>query len=214
MHTHTCWLRSSPRLGHTRHTSRTSATKFGHGPAQALASGPFAAVRLHRASRTPTPAVVRWWQRSRQRGRTPAASRRLPGPHSSGGRFPPQRPPALKTSRPSSPRSPSSLPGAVSRSSSPSIGRPSRPCVSATQARVSRSSSRPCLSATQARVSRSSSEAGEAGPASALRRHAFLHQVKLVKLVVGLVLEVEHLHAQGGVLDRGLVLLGEVKWDP
>jgi hypothetical protein len=140
VHTHTCWLRSSPRLGHTRHTSRTRATKFGHGPAQALASGPFAAVRLHRASRTPTPAVVRWWQRSRQRGRTPAASRRLPGPHSSGGRFPPQRPPALKTSRPSSPRSPSSLPGAVSRSSSPSIGRPSRPCVSATPARVSRSS--------------------------------------------------------------------------
>ena len=32
-----------------------------------------------------------------------------------------------------------------------------------------------------------------------------------MKLVVGLVLEVEHLHAQGGVLDRGLVLLGEVK---
>ena len=32
-------------------------------------------------------------------------------------------------------RSPSSLPSAVSRSTSPSIGRPSRPCVSATQAR-------------------------------------------------------------------------------
>jgi len=139
--------------------------------AQALAWGPLAAVRLHRASRTPTPAAVRWLQRSRQRGRTPAASRRLPGQqqfcrllavpscgrrsllyqstyrnstafiwHSSGGRCPPQRPPALKTSRPSSPRSPSSLPKSVSRSSSPSIGRPSRPCVIATPARASRSS--------------------------------------------------------------------------
>jgi len=47
--------------------------------AQALARAPLAAVRLHRASRTPTPAAVRWRRRSRQRGRTPAASRRLPG---------------------------------------------------------------------------------------------------------------------------------------
>jgi hypothetical protein len=47
--------------------------------AQVLAWGPLAAVRLHRSSRTPTPAAVRWRQRSRQRGRTPTASRRLPG---------------------------------------------------------------------------------------------------------------------------------------
>ena len=40
--------------------------------------------------------------------------------HSSGGRCPPHRPPAPKTSRPGSPRSPSSLPKSVSRSSSPS----------------------------------------------------------------------------------------------
>jgi len=46
---------------------------------QAIAWGTLAAVRLHRASRTPTPAAVNWRQRSRQRGRTPAASRRLPG---------------------------------------------------------------------------------------------------------------------------------------
>ena len=51
--------------------------------AQALAWGPLAAVRLHRASRIQTPAAVRWRQRSRQRGRTPAASRRLQD-HSNG----------------------------------------------------------------------------------------------------------------------------------
>jgi hypothetical protein len=60
--------------------------------------------------------------------------------HSSGGRCPHQRPPAIKTSRTSSPRRPSSLPKSVSRSSSPSIVGPSRPCASATQARASRSS--------------------------------------------------------------------------
>jgi hypothetical protein len=46
--------------------------------AQALARGPLAAVRLHRASRTPTPAAIRWRRRVR---------------------CPPRRPPALKTSK-------------------------------------------------------------------------------------------------------------------
>jgi len=47
---------------------------------------------------------------------------------------------ALRTSSPSISRSPSSLPSAVSRSSSPRIGRPSRSYVSATPARASRNS--------------------------------------------------------------------------
>ena len=50
----------------------------------------------------------------------------------------PSASPALRTSRPSISRSPSSLPSAVSRSSSPRIGRPSRSYVSATPARASR----------------------------------------------------------------------------
>jgi hypothetical protein len=49
--------------------------------AQALARGPLAAVRLHRTlgSGTARAAVRRRWRRCCQRGRTPAASRRLPG---------------------------------------------------------------------------------------------------------------------------------------
>jgi hypothetical protein len=58
--------------------------------------------------------------------------------HSRGVRCPPRRLPALRTSSPSISRSPSSLPNAVSRGSSPRIGRPSRSCVSASPARVSR----------------------------------------------------------------------------
>jgi hypothetical protein len=60
--------------------------------------------------------------------------------HSIGVRCPPRRLPALRTSSPSIARSPSSLPIAVSRSSSPRIGRPSRSCVSAAAARASRNS--------------------------------------------------------------------------
>ena len=116
--------------------------------AQALAWGPLAALRLHQASNPRRRPLAATQPPTRAHARSlPQAPRTTSMAHfsyrnstafiwhSSGGRCPPQRPPALKTSRPSSPRSPSSLPGAVSRSSSPSIGRPSRSCVSGTPAR-------------------------------------------------------------------------------
>jgi hypothetical protein len=65
--------------------------------------------------------------------------------HSNGVRCPPRSLPPLRTSSPSISRSPSSLPSAVSRSSSPRsssprIGHPSRSCISASPAHASRNS--------------------------------------------------------------------------
>ena len=106
--------------------------------AHAFALGPLAAVRLHQAvgSGTARAAVRRRMWRCCQRGRTPAASPRLLGAssssrnstvfiwHSSGVRCPPRCLPALRTSSHSISRSLSSLPSAVSWSSSSRIGSP------------------------------------------------------------------------------------------
>jgi hypothetical protein len=126
--------------------------------AQSLAQGPLAAVQLHQAvcSGTACAAVRRRQRRCCQLGHKPAASHRLPGQQQA----PPTatQPPSfgiqeesgvplgvfqlvLRTSRPNSPQSQSSLSSTVSLSSSPRIGRPSRTCVSTTSARGSRSSS-------------------------------------------------------------------------
>jgi hypothetical protein len=108
--------------------------------AQALAWGPLAALRLHRASRTPTPAAVRWRQRSRQRGRTPAASRRLPGQQQRQAPPTATRPPSfgiqaeagvplsvLQLSRPAGPAPPKSvIPTQKRVTEQLTIGRPSR----------------------------------------------------------------------------------------
>jgi len=72
------------RSGCQATTSRTPPPGMTPLHAQELARGPLAAVRLHRAGCTPTPASVRWRRPSLQRGRTPAASRRLLGQQQNG----------------------------------------------------------------------------------------------------------------------------------